>query len=363
MKHEFFLRLTVYFLFPAFLTGCMQILMPQRGTLMGSTGEGSVGTAWWTGNKCQAILDWIEIFKKEYPQTDLTFAPTRYPKISQVAILFRDSSFVPVFGFSYNNYNAGKLYTINQKVIASCMGWGQHRNDYYKDLFSPFKTFFDNTFAQTNPYLVELARRLTEQEQQSETTVLKETSSTPLPAETSEPPREEKTHEQVREETTKEKEGALDIKTRVAERVGALDTIPLTLEGRQLSKEWMINFDRDFPLNDGHKVAIQARWTWLRHREKIFEATKDDFLARLEKIPTGPGSESAHERLLQETFPIPSDKTMKIYHEYLAATKNREKPFFKRIFDGAVDGVKKAGEAISEAARKTVHGSEDAPSH
>lgn len=150
-------RLSGFLLVALLLAGC-----GATGRWMGTTGEGTVGAAQWTGAKCQAILDWIEIFKKEYPDLDLTRAPRGYQSFPEAANLFRDAYFVPVFGFAYNGYNAGKAQVLNQEVIASCMGWGKYRNMHYQPLFFPLKPFFDSTFAHHNAALDALAREYTQ---------------------------------------------------------------------------------------------------------------------------------------------------------------------------------------------------------
>ena len=128
--------------------------MPERGVYMGSTGEGSVGSASWSGHKCQAILDWLETFQQDFPDIDIAYMPGPYGNLPTVAHLFIDRNFEPVFGVTYNVTHRETLKGINSNVIGSCMGWGKYAAPFYAKKFGPRKLFFDRTFARVQPQLV-----------------------------------------------------------------------------------------------------------------------------------------------------------------------------------------------------------------
>jgi hypothetical protein len=385
--------LTIFTVF-LFLTGCQ---LTGTGTWMGKTGEGTVGSAGWTANKCQAILDWIEPFKKEYPNLDLTNPRRGYYNLPELGNLFRDSSFVPVYGFPYNGYNSGKTATINRTIVHACMGWGPNRYEKQKDLFLPLKVFFDTTFSLHNANVARYAKDYTEREEWMKKAI----------AELEIIPEDRDGYNKIRIDILARAEGmvaplwpsekefflqkvrnrmdAIAAKIGPAESEGPavasvprLDTsvpgvleeriqpwlidlagIPLTLEGRDRSREWRIGFDREFA-GDGRDPDVRrADAAWTRLREQIFVHTKDDFIARLDELPKGPGGAAAHKKLLAETFTLPQDRDLPSYNAYREEAELRERSVLRRMLAGAANAVKKGGGAISDAARGAVHGSED----
>ena len=133
--------------------------------------------------------------------------------------------------------------------------------------------------------------------------------------------------------------------------------IPHTVEGRQLSADWLVAFDREFAAYNDDPDVIGIRVRWLENRELIFLVTKPDFMEKLAKLPTGAGSEEAHARLLAETFPLRADKTMAIYRDYRAEMLSHQKPVLRRTFDKAMDSISSVQDWLSDAARKAIHGS------
>ncbi len=412
-----------WFLLPVAFSACARftsVVMPKTGTFMGSTGEGTVGKAVWTGHKCQAILDWIEPFKQEFPQTDLTVSPTGRAKIAQTASLFRDSVFVPVFGFEYNSYNAGKLYKINQKIIHACMGWGKHRNFYYKELFAPLKTFFDNTFGRSNPALVRYAQDYSRREAWMKK-ALEDLASVPATPEGfsdleknfSRPaekeleglsPQEQETFRNALEarrleiarqvlkdkfpdlsemnaslETAREIEKAypylkvladandeesrrtLDklekiLSVLVNYRMADLQSIPLNEDGKELTRLWLIGFERDFSPFGKQFPQLYDRQLYMgvERREAVYRETKPSFIAKLEALDTGPDAVEAHQKLLDETFPYYWDKNMTVYRDYEAETRERQKTALKRMFEKAKIPLKEYLKALADLARESM---------
>ena len=107
-------------------------------------GGGTFSKPWTTGGKCHALENWFSQFEKEYPRLKLPLA-TRGGHLPEVANLFRDQYFVPVFGISYEADNAEKLKEILVKDIYPCITvHGQNRRNL--DRFATLQNFFSDTF-------------------------------------------------------------------------------------------------------------------------------------------------------------------------------------------------------------------------
>ena len=376
---------------------------PLAGPAAKPAGQGSVGEASFIGYKCKAVREWIRPFQHQYPDIDLASVPPDYQSIPQIGNLFRDSSFIPVFGFPYTSENAGKLTAINSKVIAPCSVDGQNISFYESALFEQLKNFFARTFVRFDPAVEKLAKRNSIYQEWMKA-ALNELNILPLDTsglerleqELAAPaqlflaplwPREQQTFMNAlaakRKEITDRIAGLPPALTlppapapqqaapvlppptqqppqtvgeRVAERWFEMVEIPLTMAGRQQSTNWLIAFDREFAAYNDNTEVISARRAWLLSREEIFKATKPDFMARLNKLPTGPGSEAAHAQLLIETFPLRPDTTMAVYLDYRAETLVRQKPLARRTFEKTMDSILAVRDWLAQAARKAIRG-------
>src|SRR5262249_35053113 len=132
--------------------------------------------------------------------------------------------------------------------------------------------------------------------------------------------------------------------------------IPHNMKGRQLSADWVTAFDREFADYAEHNSVIRVREAWMLNRLEIFNSTKEDFIARLDKLPAGPGSENAQERLLAETFTRPEAPALPVYQQYRTVMLRHQEPFLKRTYNNTLDWFRAAGDGLSQAGRSTTHG-------
>lgn len=366
------------------------VTTPPPGPAEKTEGQGSAAEPPSVGHQCLAVTDWLEPFQREYFTftTDLIDA-TDYQTLPQVGNLFRDSHFIPIFGFSYTENNAKKLSAFHSEVIERCIAGGQDISPVATNVIHTYRSLFAQSFARFDPTIARFARDSTRSEQWLQRALIdmaalpnNRASIERLDAEFAMrgriitaglwPHEQEDFAKAVtnkREEIAAATGGAIaspppflerggeSVEERVAGRLRDLEAIPLTVEGRQQSVDWMTSFERDFSAYNSNGQVVKARWAWILKREKIFKATKDDFLTRLAKLPTGLGAEMAHSRLLIETFPLRTDETMAVYKEYRAAMMARQKPFFRRTFELGLDKLLSVREWLSDAARTAVHGS------
>lgn len=423
MNRSLFFHWIAGFILIVSLVGCnavMSRVMPERGAFTGPTGEGTVGSAYWVGHKCQAILAWLNDFKKDYPGVEISYQPGLYGNLPVIANLFRDSAFVPVFGFAYNDDHREELNEINHDIIAGCMGHRKYRTMAYREEFGPLKLFFDNTFARVQPQLVAAVRDLNAREawlaktnseieniphtqegferltnhiipegtrqigplrprdlesfravtREKQKAIARDVLDNDFPGIESLPPTQEtvatfnKAYPYVEVLLP---DGSVRAQIMAAKRkeilgndlasfVKRLAAIPLTLEGRQQSVDWLRSFEAAFKdRHDDWEVTNISR-TWVDKREAIFQATRDDFLEKLEKIPYGPDSKPEHDKLLAETFPLERDKVLNAYQYYLVETLDRQKPLWERAYDKTRKTIRGVGQGISDAAKDIIHG-------
>ena len=337
------------------------------------------------GVTCKDIVIWHSSFLHQYPRVDLAIVPPDYNSMPQVANMFRDSTFLPLFRFTYNVANAEKLSSL-RKLVTSC----REATDIpeIRKQFDRLESFHERTLTRVDPILAQLAGDNNRREELLHKKLLfiealenRQESLEQIDAAGDEVkayftplwPHELESFVAIAAARKREIANAIglpqdsaaapiysetgSIESRVAERVGVLEKIPLTLEGRQQTVDWMLAFDRDFLPYDRNETVMKARMKWIIHREKIFKATKSDFTARLAKLPAGEGSELSHERLLSETFPLPSDKNMPVYRDYLVTARSHQKPLSQRSMDKGFEGLKSIRDWLSDAARSITHGS------
>ena len=72
--------------------------------------KGTVGKAWTTAGKCEAITHWLEKFNQEYPGG--TFV--------EFANIFRDKYFIPVFGEGFREMTDETKMAIQKDVLQRC---------------------------------------------------------------------------------------------------------------------------------------------------------------------------------------------------------------------------------------------------
>lgn len=139
-----------------------------------------------------------------------------------------------------------------------------------------------------------------------------------------------------------------------------LAAIPLTVQGREQNAAWRQNFDRRFGADErGRPEIARAHAAWTRQRQMIFEYTKNDFIARLNKLPAGPDGRAQQESLFTSTFPLPYDASLDAYKDYRGEVDAYQKSVVRKGAEATVDFLGKTGKVLSDAARKLIHGSEE----
>lgn len=130
------------------LPACDHAFLPT-----GSAG-GTIQQAFTAEGKCQAIIDWLRKFEHEYPDIKMQAAFGRYN--SEIANLYRDTYFVPVFSISYEEKNAPQILKINQDVLSQCYGFKGKIDPEIEARFSTLKFFLDGGFY-FKPHLAKMA--------------------------------------------------------------------------------------------------------------------------------------------------------------------------------------------------------------
>ena len=136
------------------LAGCPQVNRhgikftdPFEGNQVSKyTGGGELGEKWTRDSQCQVILNWLNKVKLEYP--DLKVGDRgQVPPLHQYVNLFRDSSFVPVFGESYLSMaQSTKTNLWNNTLHGNgCIGWGQFKK--YQKEFDPYRGVLETAFS------------------------------------------------------------------------------------------------------------------------------------------------------------------------------------------------------------------------
>lgn len=353
-------------------------------------------------SKCAVIREWLQPFEDQNPSLHLaTMLSVEYSRHPQLGALFASDEFAPVFGFTYTKNNARLLASINEQIIDACevpreippqmagffrdhrpFFWQTfahidssieihaHKNDQYillaRDLMLQMETLLlDRTGLQKldqellppiRPYLPLLPYRHQQAFMNKETAIREAITGRTGRGEGGQPP---PTTIPIPSETPPPVLAPLppqSLDERIVSWQRTLETIPLTLDGRQQSAEWIGGFEREFESDGNYESVVKTRWAWLLKREKIFKATKSDFLKRLAKLPAGQGAEKAHAQLLADTFPLRTDDSMGVYKEYRAAIVARQKPLLRRSFEKTMDGILSVRDWLSDAARKTVRG-------
>lgn len=104
--------------------------------------KANINDVWSMDGKCQAVWDWYSQFEAEYPGAPYK----RRRDLAEVANLYRDKYFVPVFGFTYESANAEKLRKTDLNVLYQCYGLGKYRNQDLVQKIRPLKQFLDLGF-------------------------------------------------------------------------------------------------------------------------------------------------------------------------------------------------------------------------
>lgn len=110
---------------------------------------GELGGKWTRDSQCQVLLNWLNKVKLEYP--DLKVGDRgQVPPLTHYANLFRDSSFVPVFGESYLSMAQSTKTNLWNNIIYGngCIGWGKFKK-YQKD-FDPYRGILETAFSEAS---------------------------------------------------------------------------------------------------------------------------------------------------------------------------------------------------------------------
>lgn len=136
------------------LTGCPQVdrhgikfTDPFEGNQVSKyTGGGELGGKWTRDSQCQVILNWLNKVKLEYP--DLKVGDRgQVPPLTKYVNLFRDSSFIPVFGESYLSMTQSTKTNLWNNTLHGngCIGWGQFKK--YQQDFDPYRGILETAFS------------------------------------------------------------------------------------------------------------------------------------------------------------------------------------------------------------------------
>lgn len=112
-------------------------------------GGGELGGKWTRDGQCEVTLKWLNKVKEEYP--DLKIGNRgQVPSLPYYANLFRDSSFVPVFGESYLTMASSTKTNLwsNTFYGDGCIGWSRFKK--YQADFDPYRGILENAFSKTS---------------------------------------------------------------------------------------------------------------------------------------------------------------------------------------------------------------------
>ena len=138
-------------------SGCQAVLdrtvnnvpmFPEGNKIQRYAGGGTLGEQWTRDGQCRVILDWVSKVKQEFPALRLDPRGTA-PPMGYYLNLFRDSSFVPVFGMSYNQMSTSNGTHVWQRILHNngCLGIGQFQK-FQKD-FQPYAGILQYAFQES----------------------------------------------------------------------------------------------------------------------------------------------------------------------------------------------------------------------
>lgn len=134
--------------------GCQAVLdrtvnngpvLPGGNSIQHYAGGGMLGEQWTRDGQCRVILDWLSKVKQEFPA--LRFDPRGMAvPMGYYVNLFRDSTFVPVFGMSYHQMPTSTSTHLWQRILHTdgCLGIGRF-GKYHKD-FQPYAGILQYAF-------------------------------------------------------------------------------------------------------------------------------------------------------------------------------------------------------------------------
>lgn len=142
------------FSFLSSLTGCQGVLnrtvnnipiLPEGSKVSTYSGGGSLGSKWTRDGQCQVLLDWLNKIKEEYPNLGFDNRGGTPPQQYYIN-LFRDSSFVPVFGISYKAMDGKTKEYLWRSIMFNngCIGIGMFKK--YQQQFDPYRGILNHAF-------------------------------------------------------------------------------------------------------------------------------------------------------------------------------------------------------------------------
>lgn len=137
-----------------------------------------------------------------------------------------------------------------------------------------------------------------------------------------------------------------------------VEKIPLTLEGREISRNWFEDFDRDYGDLNFNTQVVQVLQAWMKRRESIYEKTKPDFVSHVRHIKGDENRAEKYRALLEETFPLPSDKKMLVYDSYKQEILDHQKSVMQKLADKGKTTFQQIHRSLSDLAKFLVHGSD-----
>ncbi|MBS0155153.1 MAG: hypothetical protein JSS38_11195 [Nitrospira sp.] len=382
--------------------GCQTNVSLPAGTVSGEQALENV--------QCRSIEEWYARYEKEVSQPGSPLNSRR--TILAGANLFRASIFVPAFGVPYRPQHAARFHDLYVKSVIPC-----YEDRKYSRTFIPIRPFLVSTLESFNSDFAQAAEALNGEELWMEKS-LKEIDAVPETIEGLERVqtygREAQEHlirlwpgerENFRSVVEAKKkiiarrlmaqldpgsiapsaynlrmlyrlgpyldaagEGNADalrqrfetmLQQLMKERRDQAEQIPLTMKGREISRNWFENFDRDFADLKFNPAVAQALQTGLRRREKIFEKTKPAFVSKILEITGGNDSRAEQYRsLMDETFPLPVDRKMSAYEAYQQEILDHQKTVLQKLAAKGKTTFQEIHRSLSDLARYLVKGSE-----
>ncbi|MCA9466275.1 MAG: hypothetical protein KC643_12655 [Nitrospira sp.] len=142
----------------------------------------------------------------------------------------------------------------------------------------------------------------------------------------------------------------------IQERITALQAIPNTQEGFQLSQAWLAEFERRFLAYGDWAEVQQARLMFLNKRDAIFAANRREIYERFASLGVGNPARRKEQQLIAETFPLPSDYQLAFYREFRANYHKTGDSVVLDLLDKSKRAVVDYYKAISGFAKDMLYG-------
>ena len=138
--------------------------------------------------------------------------------------------------------------------------------------------------------------------------------------------------------------------------VDDLMRIPHNEDGFHLTKEWFEEFQRVFAPYADTEAMQQAVGNFQGKRQAIFENNRRMIYSRFAELGLGNTARQQEEKLIAETFPLPSDYHLPFYREFRANYRNKGNSVVLDMLDKTKNAVMDYYDAVSGFAKGWLHG-------